>query len=345
MRRLACLAALPLFAGCLVNRWSATPDGKRIAIGAGKSVVIADADWKLLAQYDAPSDAAIVEISPDGKWVVFNTDKTDGLWLAETGTGKVAELAKAEGGIWIHNAWAPDSTRLAYVVKEQKGGFEGGKLRVYSVLTAETVTLLENCVPVYAWSPSGNRLFAVRAHLQAGVDEPRFGTLVACHDGKADQLADVTGFAWVEALSETEVWFVTAKPTLPSLPADGDEKFKTVSAWRVNTEDAQVSLVGDRIGWFDASPDRTHVLAWVLEPREEGDPLMRLDLLDRSGKLVRTLKTAAEYEKRPAVVPCWLGNDRILVGTGEGDSTKFEVIPRGGGEARDVTAGWKGWKK
>lgn len=345
MLRFAWLAALPLLAGCLVNRWSATPDGKLIALSAGDSVVIADGEWKKLAQWDSHDPPAIVEISPDGKWVVFNTDKTDGLWLVERETGKTTELAKVEGGVWIHNAWAPASNRLAYVVKEEKGGFEGGKLRIYNVLTGETVTALENCVPAYAWSPSGDRLFAVRAHLQPGVDEPRFGTLVSWHDGKADQLADVTGFTWIEALSESEVWFVTAKSALPNLPVDNDERFKTVAAWRVSTDDAQVSLVGEHIGWFDASPDRTHVLAWVLEPREEGDPRIRLDLLDRTGKLIRTLKTAAEYEKRPALVPMWLGNDRMLVPTGEGDSVKLEVIPRDGGDAKDVTADWKAWKK
>jgi WD40 repeat protein len=345
MRRAAWLVLLPTFAGCLVNRWSATPDGRLIALAAGNSVVLADGDWKKLAQWDSHNAPAIVEVSPDGKWIAFNTDKTDGLWLIERATDTRTQVAASEHGVYLHNAWSPDSSRLAYVIKDAKGAGEIGRLRVYNVLTGETVTLLDQSVPAYAWSPSGERLFAVRAHMQSGVDEPRFGTLVSCHDGKSDQLADIAGFAWVDAASDTEVWFVTAASKLTELPGDNDEKFRTVSLYRVSTEDSRVAKLADGVGWFDLSPDRTHALAWALEEREAGDPLLRLEILDRSGKIVRTLKSAAEYEKRPSVVPMWIGNDRVLVPTGEGDATKFEVVPLRDGESRDVTADWKGWKK
>ncbi|KAF0246836.1 MAG: hypothetical protein FD180_366 [Planctomycetota bacterium] len=340
------LFALVVSQGCLVHHWSATADGKLIAGYAGKSVIVADGDLKALETYAAPGNPAIVEISPDGKWVVYNTEDSNELWLVDR-AAKTQKRIAANAGEFLYNAWSPDSNRLAFVEKSRKDGALSGLLRIYNVKTGETFTALEECTPACSWTPSGDALFAVQAYVREDDADAHYGRLVHWTDGeKPIVLAHVAEMSFVEAISEEEVLFTSAINTLPAAAVKDPWKSFRFGLFRASRTNMSVERVGTaEVGWFAQSPDRKKLLTMVIE-RPEGEEMQaHLELTDARGKTIRVLKDAAAYKESGPLPPLWLGNSRILVPLGKDDARRFEKIEVESGEATDVTEAVKGWMK
>ncbi|MEK7466259.1 MAG: hypothetical protein AAB074_02490 [Planctomycetota bacterium] len=348
MRRFAFLLfALAVCPGCLVHHWTATPDGKLLAGYCGKTVVVADADLKALEKYESAEQPAIVEISPDGKWVVYNTEKSDEIWLIDRATKTQKKIA-ANAGEFLYNAWSPDSNRLAFVEKSRKDGPMAGLLRIYNVKTGETFTALEDSSPAYGWTPSGDALFAVQLYGLQSEGETHFGRLVRWTDGENPVvLAHVAEMAFVEALSEDEVLFTSAIAKLPAAPQGDPFKSMRFGLFRASKSTGAVEQLGtSEIAWFTLSPDRKRMLSLVVErPEGGGDIKAHLDLADATGKTVRMLKDKSAYEKSGPLVPAWLGNGRALVPLGETETRRFERVDLESAESTDVTETVKGWTK
>ena len=338
------VAACP---GCLVHHWSATPDGKVIAGYAEKSIVVADGDFKPLETYAAPGKPAIVEISPDGKWVVYNTEDANELWLIDRAAKSQKKIA-ADAGIYLYNAWSPASNRFAFVQKARKDDPMAGLLRVYNVKTGESFTALEDSSPAYGWTPSGDALFAVQLYGLQSEGETHFGRLVLWTDGeKPAVLAHVAEMAFVEAVSEDEVLFTSAIATLPTAPHADAFKSLPFGLFRASRAAGTVVRLGtSEIAWFTLSPDRKRMLSMVIE-RPEGASEMKvhLELADAGGKTVRVLKESSAYEKSGPLLPLWLGNGTALVPLGEAETRRFERVDVESGAATDVTETVKGWAK
>ncbi|MCE9583280.1 MAG: hypothetical protein K8T20_12390 [Planctomycetes bacterium] len=347
MRPFLVFAALILvLPGCLVHRWSTSADGKLIAGYAGTTVVVADAELKRVETYTASGKPAIVEISPDGRWIAYNTEDANELWLVDRTANTQKKIAEAEG-IYLYNAWSPNSARFAFVQKTQKGGSMVGALRVYTVKTGETFTAIEECVPAYDWTPSGEAIFAIEPFLRKGDPDLVFGRLVRWTDGADPEVtADVEGVAFVEALSEDEVLFTSSIDSLPRKPVKNPFEELPMGLFRASRKSGTVSRVGTaEIGWVSPSPDGKRLLAFVIE-RPKGEKMkVRLELFDAQGASVRVIKDSAAYEKGGPLVPLWLGNDRVLVPLGEDESQRFEIHRVDGKDREDVTDRVKAWTK
>ena len=341
------LLALAVCPGCLVHHWTATPDGKLVAGYTGNKIVVADGTLKSLEAYDAPGKPAIVEISPDGKWVVYNTEDSNEIWLVDR-AAKTQKKIAANAGEFLYNAWSPDSNRLAFVEKSRKDGPFAGLLRIYNVKTGETFTALEDFTPAYGWTPSGDALFAVQVYGLQTENETHFGRLVRWTDGENPVVfAHVAEMAFVEALSEEDVLFTSAIASLPAAPQPDAWKTMRFGLFRASKSTGAVERLGTaEIAWFTLSPDRKRMLMLVAErPEGGGDMKAHLELADAAGKTVRVLKDSAAYEKSGPLVPFWLGNGHALVPLGEAETRRFEKLDLDSGESAEVTDAVKGWAK
>jgi hypothetical protein len=349
MRFAFLLFALAFTPGCLIHRWSATPDGKILAGYIDQKVVVADGDLKALESYDAPGKPAIVEVSPDGKWVVYNTEDSDVLWLVDRAAKKQKKIA-ANAGEFIYNAWSPDSNRIAFMEKSRKDGALSGALRIHNVKTGETYTALEECTPACSWTPSGEALFAVQAYGRKDDDGSHFGRLVRWSDGeKPVVLANVAEMTFVEAVSEEEVLFTSAIQSLPAAAVKDPLKELRLGLFRASRTPGTVERMGsEEIAWFSLSPDRKRMLVIVIE-RVEGDEELqsRLELADASGKTIRVLKDRKSYKNGGPPLPLWLGNTRALVplDKDKDEARRFELIEVESGQITDVTEAVKAWAK
>jgi len=349
MKRFVFLLLLAASPGCLIHRWSATPDGRLVAGYAGKNVVVADGDLKALETYASPGKPAIVEVSRDGKWVVYNTEDTNELWLIDR-AAKTQKRIAANAGEFLYNAWSPDSNRLAFLEKSRKDGALCGLLRIYNVKTGETFTALEECTPACSWTPSGDALFAVQGYVREDDDGAHYGRLVRWTDGeKPAILAHVAEMTFVEALSEEEVLFTSAISSLPAAAAKDPFKELRFGLFRASRAGGTVERLGTaEVGWFALSPDRKRMLVIVIERPADSEELeSRLELADAGGKTVRVLKAREAYKNGGPPLPLWLGNGRALVplDKDKDESRRFEMIDVESGVATDVTETVKGWVK
>jgi hypothetical protein len=347
MRLAAFAAALVALPGCLVHRWSATPDGKVLAVATRDAVVVVDAGLKPLETYPSQDRPAIVDISPDGKWIVYNTEKVDALWLVDRTTRTQKKIAGGKG-VWLYNAWSPKSNRFAFVLKEGESKPDVGALRVYTVATGEAFTAVLDAVPVYSWTPSGNALFAVQAWTRAGEDDVAFGDLLLWQEAeKPKTIARVAGLCLLEALSEDDVLFLSSQSRLPAAPADFEFENQTFGLFRGSVPDAALTpVVPEGIYWFGLSPDRKKFVAWISEKGEDPKhPPIRLELFDASGKSLKVLRAAESHDGYGPVVPFWAGNDRVLVPRGEAGKEALESVDANSGETKDATESRKGWSR
>lgn len=346
MKRLLCLSLLVLAApGCLVHRWSATPDGKLVAGCTDKAVVVADGDLKLLESYPAPGKPAIVEISPDGKWVLYNTEDANELWLVDRAAKSQKKIASTEGfGVFLYNAWSPASNRFAFVIQPKKDAPNSAGLRVYNLKTQESFTAIEQCTPCYAWAPSGEALFAVTAQGRDGDKALEFGKLVLWRDGEPlKELAKMTSLAFLEANSEDEAFCATAITTLPMKSGVDFNRMPPMGLFRMSP--AEITRVGTAdMGWIVISPDRKHLAAIASDGSGDMEKAKwRLELLDDKGQPVRTLK---EYGRKVGkILPMWLGNGKLLISVGDDASQAYETISIDGKETVDVTESIKAWAR
>jgi len=121
---------------------------------------------------DDPALAGWPAVSPDGKWVAFSSDRSDGLgtglWLVRLdGTGLKRLTRPPQAQSWVRDvrpAWSPDGKRIAFASNRHGvSSDDAGDLDVYGVdVGSGEVTRLTNDLAVAddpCFSPDGKRIY------------------------------------------------------------------------------------------------------------------------------------------------------------------------------------------
>ncbi|NUN47239.1 MAG: hypothetical protein HUU15_00230 [Candidatus Brocadiae bacterium] len=343
MRSLLLLAALAVCPGCLINRWSASADGRLLAAFTRTAVVVTGPDLDRLEHWPAAERPAIVEISPNGRWIVYNTDKASGLWLIDR-EKKTSVQVGTGADFTLHTPWSPDSTRFAFCEHRETDPGQFGRLRIHNVLTGETLTALECGAPMTSWSPSGQSLFTLAPDLGPAAREHVTGTLVRWTGDGVDKLASVALVSFLHALDDSQALFTTATLTIPFAFEEDTLKKARYALFRASVRGTSVTRLADGVGWFSMSPDGKRLIAWVLEKDGE-DPPIRLELFDRDGTSLRVLLPSAGYHPREALVPLWQDSKRVLVPIGPPDRPELKRIDVETGTSEDLSAKEAAWSR
>lgn len=106
---------------------------------------------------------AAPQISPDGRWVVYQVNEADWeenayvaqLWIAEVATGRRLQLTRGKKSS-TDAAWAPDGRRIAFLSDRD------GQRQIYLIAPdggeAWALTRHETAVAAFAWAPDGRRI-------------------------------------------------------------------------------------------------------------------------------------------------------------------------------------------
>lgn len=173
------------------------------------SIYLLDIETKhlqLLAQ-----DGAAPAWSPDGTQIAYRNTQTDGLWIADIGTGEAREIYATDRSVNFLT-WSPDGQKIAFV-----DGNVGAIWVIDATGQGEAVQLVPR--EMYAgylnWSSAGDQiLFISRAGNHLTPSEPFNVWTVNVETGEQRQLTQDIFVGGVTAWSPNGNWFVFAGTNL-----------------------------------------------------------------------------------------------------------------------------------
>ncbi len=259
-----------------------------------------------------------VEISPDGKWVVYSVSQADfdenayvsQLWVSRVDEGKPHQLTRNESGS-SDPAWSPDGRFISFRRESE------GKSQLFLIRPdggeAQRITAAENGVSGYRWSPHGGSIaFLSRdGHSEEGKKrEERYGDFeVVRRDYSYSHL-------WLLKLSEA-----LETPQKGERLTEGDDFSVRGFSWSPNSK--QIA--------FDATLNPDLIQGHTSDIR----------ILEVDSKRIRTLVDQPGPDGGPVWSP---DGSEIAFATAMGErfyyskNRQLAVVSSSGGEIRSLTA-------
>ncbi len=268
-----------------VRRLSLSPDGRRLATGGwngGKVCIWDTASGELIRVIPEP-DCCLVHYSPNGKWLVTNSDDVR---IRDAETDKVLHtlhvLGRSSAGVFV--CFSPDSNMMAV-------SDANGEVHLFDPATGVEFAMLTTTGPQHvcnmAFDPEGNHLAVLSASGSIGIWD-----LVAIHDELKQR-----GLDWSKKIDSVECLASGARESnIKELkPIDQvdfllDERFRQVeaeeqvlraraAAEKFDFESARAALAR-AIELQPSNPSSCNDLAWLLVagPLPLRDPITALDL-------------------------------------------------------------------
>ena len=277
-----------------------TPDGRTIVfdllgqlwslpVEGGSAVPLTD------AVRDVAEDAD-PNVSPDGKWIAFKSDRPQGrgLWLRSFADGTLRQLT--DSNYWPNHehlgpTWSPDSRRVAYAASWQ--------LHVRDIATGHDTALHPIGLPRFAnaasWSRDGSRLLLMASkgypprlyelELTAGrivpLDTVRYAVQAPSYSPDASRIAyfaqgdsgDV-GQLWLWTRGEANARKVAESREWSNWPIDARVRWSPDGRWLYYSGDGKLWRVSADTG----TPTNIPFSATLTIPRARAKPVVTLPL-------------------------------------------------------------------
>ena len=260
-----------------------TPDGRTIVfdllgqlwslpVEGGQAVSLTD------AVRDVAEDAD-PNVSPDGKWIAFKSDRPQGrgLWLRSFADGTLRQLT--DSNYWPNSehvapTWSPDSRRVAYSERWQ--------LHVRDIATGRDTTLHPIDLPRFAnptsWSRDGSRLLLMASNgfpprlyevdLTAGraipLDTVRRAVQAPSYSPDASRIAYFTqsdsgdgGQLWLWTRGDTSVRKIAESREWSNFPIDARVRWSADGRWLYYSGDGKLWRVSADGGTPTNIPSRS----------------------------------------------------------------------------------------
>jgi len=275
------------------------------------------------------------QLSPDGRWVAYTVGTVSlqdnrsiaRIWLAELATGQTRALTQGPGSDRSPR-WAPDGKSLAFISSRQ-GGPQIWVLQL-SGGEAQKVSSLADGVNEFVWTPDGNGFVVV-----SDIKWPADQEMDRRNGDFPTDAAIWTNLLWrhwdemrvgkrqhlftVDRASGAAQDLIPLDHDVPAIATSGDGDFAVAP----DGKEIAVAYHGD-----DAVADNTNVDVYVMHA--DGSAL----------HAVTAANKGADNTPRYSPDGKWLSYLSMARPGFEADRERLMLLPRAGGAAVEVTAGW-----
>jgi len=322
---------------CGIPRWSASADGKRLALWKQRAIFVVERDGKLVKRLDASSEVLAVFLSPDGEAVVCEllrarevggtTNFSTELLLFDVESG----IDRPVGEGFVGDGWSPDGSYFAFVARDG--------VTVYERRTGRCRALLRDVRAPACWAPDGRALYAIRK----GAEEGRGRLVRVSMAGEVERLADTAECGWVRAGADGSVWVAAPERGSILKPEKLDKLGEELYHARLRRWDAKarrlVQISDEAIPWVEPSPDGKRILAMILRPGEGNDITA---VLAPDGAIEKTLH--ADRSGHLEALPTWLDASTVVLCVRCADKVHVWMIDVATGKRTDWTAAYEALK-